>query len=117
MSSPDIVHAEGNAMSSKNHPNHLQIYRNRMRLSCKQVAHLLGHSMTSSLTRFELGRSVPSLRTALRLAAIYRVPVEFLFPRLYLNEREEIRKLEEQVSRKWQLLHKKSLTSNIHVLA
>jgi transcriptional regulator with XRE-family HTH domain len=103
-------------MSSKAFPNDLQIYRNRMRLSRKQVAHLLGHRMTSSLARLELGRSVPSLRTALRLAAIYRVPVDFLYPRLYLNERDEIRRLEEQSRDKWHLPQKKSLTSNLHVI-
>jgi transcriptional regulator with XRE-family HTH domain len=84
-------------------------------LSRKQVAHLLGHRMTSGLARLELGHSVPSLRTALRLAAIYRVPVDFLYPRLYINERDQIRRLEEASNK----LHsqKKSLTSNLHVLA
>ena len=104
-------------MSPKVSPNDLQIYRNRMRLSRKQVAHLLGHQMTSSLARLELGHSVPSLRTALRLAAICRVPVDFLYPRLYINERDQIRRLEEQISNKLQLSQKKSLTSKLHVLA
>ena len=101
-------------MSSKASPNDLQVYRTRMRLSRKQVAHLLGHRMTSGLARLELGRSVPSLRTALRLAAIYRVPVDFLYSHAYKNERDEIRKLEQQTLDK--LPQKKSLIANLHVL-
>jgi transcriptional regulator with XRE-family HTH domain len=104
-------------MSSNISPNDLQIYRNRMRLSRKQVAHLLGHRMTSGLARLELGHSVPSLRTALRLAVIYRVPVDFLYSRAYMNERDEIRRLEVETQDKLQLPQKKSLTSNLHVLA
>jgi DNA-binding XRE family transcriptional regulator len=103
-------------MTSKTFPNNLEIYRKRMRLSPKQVAYLLGHGDTSSLSRLERGRSLPNLHTALKLACIYRVPVDFLYSRLYTTERDQIRSLESVSSGQWQSTNK-SLSSKTHVLA
>jgi transcriptional regulator with XRE-family HTH domain len=103
-------------MTSKVIPNNLEIYRKRMHLSQKQVAHLLGHDDTSSLSRLERGHSLPTLQTAFKLAAIYRVPVAFLYSGLYMNERDQIRSLEEETSRQWQSANK-SLTSITHARA
>ncbi|MBK8464946.1 MAG: helix-turn-helix transcriptional regulator [Chloracidobacterium sp.] len=49
-------------------------------LAQKQVAWLLGHSSPSRISSYERGERTPNLVTALRLAAIYRCPVERLFP-------------------------------------
>jgi DNA-binding transcriptional regulator YiaG len=71
--------------------NQLVVYRKRLRLSQKAVARLLGHISTAMISRYERGKSVPPLSTALRLEIIYRVPVAFLFPRMYDDLRIRIR--------------------------
>jgi DNA-binding XRE family transcriptional regulator len=81
-------------MSQNKHPNDLARYRRRMRLSQAQVAKLLGHKNPKHLSNLELGRFFPSMPTALKLGAIYRVPVDFLFSHLYMHFRAEIREAE-----------------------
>jgi transcriptional regulator with XRE-family HTH domain len=76
--------------------NHLDIYRRRLSFSSRQVAQLLGHQSTSTLSNYERGERLPGLVNAFRLAIILRVPIEFLFPILYEELREEIRALEER---------------------
>ena len=75
--------------------NHLYIYRRRLSRSSRQVAVLLGHKNTTTLSNYERGECLPGLVNALRLAIILRVPIEFLFPTLYDDLREEIRAQEE----------------------
>jgi transcriptional regulator with XRE-family HTH domain len=75
--------------------NHLDVYRRRLSFSSRQVAALLGHQTTSTLSNYERGERLPGLVNALRLAIILRVPIEFLFPILYEELRKEIRALEE----------------------
>jgi DNA-binding XRE family transcriptional regulator len=83
-------------MSQTNkHPNDLARYRRRMRFSQSQAAKLLGHKHAQHLSELELGHHFPSLITALKLAAIYRVPVDFLFSKLYTHFRANIRAEEE----------------------
>jgi transcriptional regulator with XRE-family HTH domain len=62
-----------------------------MQFSQKQVASLLDLPYSAMLSRYEQGHLLPSLSTALRLGAIYRVPVDFLFEGLYVKLREEVR--------------------------
>lgn len=81
-------------MFNTKHPNDLKVYRLRMRFSRKYVAKLLGHGSTVALTRLEMGRALPTLNTALTLATIYRVPVDFLYSKRYFALRERIRSLE-----------------------
>ena len=81
-------------MFSKKHPNNLLQYRSRMRLSQREAAVLLGHKTAATLSQLEAGRYLPSLKTALRLSAIYRIPVEFLVALLYTQVRNEVRALE-----------------------
>ena len=76
------------------YPNELFVYRRRMNLSQKQVAVLLGRRDTTMLSRYETGRSLPPLITALRLEIIYRVPVAFLYLKWYVALRQQIRDLE-----------------------
>ena len=73
------------------HKNNLLLYRRRMGFSQKHVARLLGHPNNEMLSRYERGRCLPPLMTALRLEIIYRVPVAFLYGRTYDGMREEVR--------------------------
>jgi transcriptional regulator with XRE-family HTH domain len=77
--------------------NTLVLYRKRMKLSQKQVAHLLGLRNPAILSHYEKGTSLPSLRRAVALEAIYRVPIAFHFPHLYDHIRSEIRENEDRI--------------------
>ena len=77
--------------------NALVLYRRRMQLPQKRVAELLGQKNTGMLSHYERGDYLPPLATALALGIIFRVPVEFLFPRLYDSLRENIRTQEAQI--------------------
>jgi DNA-binding XRE family transcriptional regulator len=79
------------------HPNSLAEYRHRMGFTQEQVTKLLGYKRRHAMWILETGQSVPSLTTVLKLAAIYRTPVEFLYHADYLRLREEIRKREESL--------------------
>lgn len=74
--------------------NQLMHYRRRMRFSQLYVARLMNQRSTSTISELEHGVNIPTLRNALKLAAIYRAPVEFLFREVFLALREEIRKRE-----------------------
>lgn len=78
-------------MTQNKYPNELVLCRKRRALSQKRVASLLGQRDTSMLSRYENGRSLPPLPTALRLEIIYRAPVAYLYPGLYKELREQIR--------------------------
>jgi transcriptional regulator with XRE-family HTH domain len=82
-------------MSQNKHPNDLVSYRRRLRLSQIEVAKLLGHKTARHVSELELGHHLPSIPTALRLGAIYRVPVDFLFSHMYMRFRAQIRSAEE----------------------
>jgi transcriptional regulator with XRE-family HTH domain len=77
--------------------NALVHYRKRMKFSQKQVAALLGLRSTAILSHYEKGTAVPSLRRAVALEAIYRVPIAFLFPNLCEQLRSEIREKEDRI--------------------
>jgi len=70
-------------------------YRRRIGFKQIQVARLLGHRDSSSLSLYESGRKLPRLTEAFKLSIILRVPVEFLFPITYEALRNEIRSKEE----------------------
>ena len=79
--------------------NTLDIYRRRMGFSTRHVARLLGDQDVSRVSKYERGQRLPSLPTAFRLAAILRVPVEFLFPSLFDFLRDQVRAEEECMAR------------------
>jgi len=83
---------------TNNNRNQLEAYRRRMRFASRRVALLLGHSDSSILAQYERGKRFPSLINILRLSIILRVPVEFLYPALYDQLREQIRAEEERLS-------------------
>jgi DNA-binding XRE family transcriptional regulator len=92
----DMVQRKGGRLSKiKNkYTNRTAHYRRRWHLTQKQVLRLMGEEERSRLWDLEAGRSLPSLKTAFKLSAIFRVPVEFLYPDLYIGLRETIRKRE-----------------------
>jgi DNA-binding XRE family transcriptional regulator len=71
--------------------NDLVRYRERMGFTPNQVAAILGHRKTALVSKLEQGRQTPTLLTALKLAILYRIPVDFLYQKLYRKLREEIR--------------------------
>ena len=75
--------------------NSLVLYRRRMRFPQKTVAKLLGHKDATLVCMYERGRILPPLAAALALGIILRVPVEFLFPKLYDELKLRIRQQEE----------------------
>lgn len=66
-----------------------------MGLTQEHVAAALGLKRSKLLSRLEQEYRTPQFRTAIKLSAIYRVPIEFLFPKLYERVRLEIRRREE----------------------
>lgn len=62
--------------------HYLLTHRKRTGLSQDELAFLLGSKSGTKVSRHESGRREPTLKTALAYAAIYRVPVEELFPGL-----------------------------------
>jgi transcriptional regulator with XRE-family HTH domain len=67
-----------------------------MDLSQELVGELAGYLSGADISRLEHGERLPSLILALKLEIIYRVPVAFLYPDLYLRLREVIREKEER---------------------
>lgn len=77
--------------------NHLLHYRNRMQFTKEYVASLIGYKSGRTIARLESGWIFPSVPNLLKLSAILRVPAEFLYQDVYIEIREEIRKLEEKM--------------------
>ena len=64
--------------------NHILNMRRNRGLAQKQLASLIGHSKTSMLSKYERGRSLPPLETALLLEIALGVRLSELYPDLYL---------------------------------
>lgn len=84
-------------MPQNKHANDLAEYRRRIRLTQAEVAILLGRRDHRSISRLEVGKNLPNLKTALALAALYRVPTDFLFSRTYRELRDGLRHKEAQL--------------------
>jgi DNA-binding XRE family transcriptional regulator len=65
-----------------NQLNSLWMARQQAGLRQKSVARLLGHRSTSIISEYETGKLLPSLPTALKLAAIYDCNIRDLYPDL-----------------------------------
>jgi transcriptional regulator with XRE-family HTH domain len=81
--------------SFKHKQNNLVLYRRRMGFTQKQVARLLGHRDASMISHYEHCRALPPVAVALSLEIVYRVPVAFLFPAMYDELKQQIRRKEE----------------------
>lgn len=71
--------------------NRLWLARQRLGLGQKQVAKLLANQTTHQLSRYENGQRLPSLKMALKLSVIYKLPIRVLFPTSYQACLEELR--------------------------
>ena len=56
----------------------------------KRLAHLLNHADNSQYSKWERGDKKPSLSNALKLAHIFKVPIEVLYADLYQSCVEEV---------------------------
>lgn len=63
--------------------NRLWLARKRLGFEQKQIAQLLAQKGTNQISRYELGINAPSLKTAIKLSIIYKLPVRVLFPKYY----------------------------------
>jgi transcriptional regulator with XRE-family HTH domain len=63
--------------------NQLERIRLSRNLLPEQVSNLLGFKTTRSMTHFEKGRRIPSLKIALELAIIYNVPIRVMLDGYY----------------------------------
>lgn len=80
-------------------PNDLLRYRERLGFTQQHVAAALGLRDATVISKLERQQRLPRFDTALKLSVMYRVPVEFLFSRLYEQIRQETRDREDQMSR------------------
>ena len=71
--------------------NQLERIRISQNLLPEQVAALLGFKTTGPITHFEKGLRTPSLKTALKLAIIYNVPIRAMLDRYYEACLHEVR--------------------------
>lgn len=78
--------------------NRLAQIRNSNHLEQKQVAALLGHKTAETISRYERGLKVPNLKTALKLARIYGIPIRVMLDEYYEACLQEIRRQEERLS-------------------
>lgn len=80
--------------------NQLWLYRRRLGFTQKQVAAMVGYHSAADICHYERGAKLPSLVTALKLEAIYRTPVAFLFYDLFARLRREVQAKEAEVCRR-----------------
>ncbi len=78
--------------------NCLRLYRKKNGLSQKRAAYLMGFKTASSLSHYEKGDKVPSLKNALKLENVLHTPVAFLFRELNENLRKEIESQREKIA-------------------
>ncbi len=75
---------------SKIKPTRLWLARKRLGYEQKQIAALLGYKTIQQISRYETGLRTPNLKTALKFAIVYKLPVRVLFHALYLECNEEL---------------------------
>ncbi len=78
-------------------PNLLRKYRKVRGYRQKDVAKILNLRSPSRVSRWEKGVCLPSFSNALRLAVVYRVMVDIIYPDLLANIRHEIMTRENKV--------------------
>ena len=78
--------------------NLLRKYRKVRGLKQKDVAKILNLKSPSRVSRWEKGLCLPSFSNALRLAVVYRVMVDVIYPDLLANLRDEIMAREKKIT-------------------
>ncbi|MEQ1762145.1 MAG: helix-turn-helix transcriptional regulator [Pyrinomonadaceae bacterium] len=74
--------------------NQLALIRQRNHIQPNQIAKLLGHKTTNRVTEYESGIKTPNLKTALKLAHIYDLPIRVMLDGYYAAVRDEIKREE-----------------------
>jgi Predicted transcriptional regulator len=70
--------------------NLLALRRKHLGYEQKHVAVLLGQKNKYQISHYERGQRVPSLKQAMKLSALYGLPVRKLFESVYLNCQKEL---------------------------
>ncbi len=78
--------------------NQLALARQRRAIEQKQVAVLLGHKGIDQLSRYERGVKLPSLKAALKLGLIYKIPIRILLDGYLDACRVEMMRQEEKLN-------------------
>ena len=68
----------------------LALRRKRLGYEQKHIAVLLGHKNTYQISRYETGQRTPSFEEAVKLSALYSLPVRLLFDRYFRRCREKM---------------------------
>ena len=84
-------------MHNKIYPNVMRKYRKGRGLNQKQVAMIIGISSGSIISRWENNRCLPRTINILKLARLYRVMADTLFPYLTTALVQEIWEREEEL--------------------
>lgn len=71
-------------------PNDIRRERRRRHFKLKDIALLMGVKSQANLSHLESGRKKASLVTALKLSAVLKCPVEFLYRDLFNSIRKEV---------------------------
>ncbi|MBW1738368.1 MAG: helix-turn-helix transcriptional regulator [Deltaproteobacteria bacterium] len=77
--------------------SYIRTYRRRRHLLVKEVAALIGHHGSSSVSRWEHGHKRPCFRNAMKLAVILSCPIEVLFLNQFHQIRSSIRNTRKQL--------------------
>lgn len=68
----------------------LRSHRKRSGLKLDEIARIVGYGHGGEVSRHERQITVPSLRAALGYEALYRVPIQKLFPGLFEEIKKEV---------------------------
>lgn len=71
--------------------NSLALRRKHFGYEQKQIAELLGNKPIQQISRYETGARVPSIKTAIKFAIIYKLPVRVLFDNYFRECEAELK--------------------------
>lgn len=81
-------------------PQYLRMYRKRSGLSQQELAYLLGATTGSKVSRYELGRRLPSFATVLAYEIAFRVALDALYAGTHQAAWKRLRQRAARLSRK-----------------
>ncbi len=85
-----IVYLSKHNMNIKQHHNKMQYHRRRKHLQQNDILKLCDIGNQITVSRYEHGERMPTLRSAIAYHLILDVPMEQLFPQLYQNLYQQI---------------------------
>ena len=69
--------------SKRRFPNRIRQFRMERELTQGQLARLMGYESVSSLASLEAGKKLPSMKTLIKLEAVFQRPFRDLYPRYF----------------------------------